>query len=267
VADASDVAALDRRVKQLTALAARAEEQQVVAVLREVTVFQGEIRAMVAQLDGGFVGFALDVERRAAVLAEVVAGLIGDGLPAAVARGVELVDAPLAAARVELTPGRLSARLLADQRRPAVKALVDRHVADLRGRVTAAGLRVATGVEDPAGAAKAVGRKLGGSAVFGRPASMLAAVARTETATITGEATHERMVEVAEARPDVRKRWVQQDRDARPSHHRVELATMGGIPLEARFAVAGVRVRMPRERSLPAGERVNCRCRVVPVLT
>lgn len=116
----------------------------------------------------------------------------------------------------------------------------------------------------------AIGRKLGDDAsVFGTVQKRAEVITMTEVNRINQMATTDRLKQAVGQVPDLKKRWIHSHVGIpRPGHlilHNVTIA-----PVE-QFELLGQDGKMylvdgPYDAVLPAGEVVNCRCKVIPVV-
>lgn len=122
-----------------------------------------------------------------------------------------------------------------------------------------------------------IGRNLTSASVFGTIATRAEMIARTEVSRVRNMAAYDQASELAQRHPQLRKRWVHsigspgfskhQRSHSRPNHIALHAATEADpLPMDALFDLGnGITAMYPHDPALPAGEAVNCRCRLLLV--
>jgi uncharacterized protein with gpF-like domain len=116
---------------------------------------------------------------------------------------------------------------------------------------------------------EAIGRKLDSASVFGTIAKRAQVILKTEVNRINQMATADRLKQVSIQVQDLKKRWIHSHIGIpRPGHLMLHLVT---IEVKEKFELLGADgkiyyVDSPFDPVLPAGEVVNCRCKVIPVV-
>jgi len=114
-----------------------------------------------------------------------------------------------------------------------------------------------------------IGTNLKDSSIFSSIAQRAETIYKTEVNRIANLATDERLKQAAGQIPDIQKRWVHSHVGIpRAGHLLLDNVT---IPADEQFTLMGrdgktYLIDMPHDPSLPAGETVNCRCQIVPVV-
>lgn len=116
---------------------------------------------------------------------------------------------------------------------------------------------------------KAIGSNLTDASVFGTIAKRASIIYQTELKRIQNQSTIDRMKQVKGQVPDMAKRWIHSHLGIpRPYHLMLDGIT---IEMNEKFSIRGrdgvtYEVDAPHDASLPAGEVVNCKCIVIPVV-
>lgn len=270
MATAAEVRRLERRVNDLITRAGVAEDAASRAMLREVDAFRVDLRDLIGS-DRTFADLAKRIDSRASTLRTTLERITDTAITDAAEAGLELVDAPLTDAAVDLGP-RTALRVadLAEDHHLHARNLIRDHTARIGDKSRALALRARAVPDGIPSALKAVGDALTDPHTILRgPANYLAAAARTTTATATSDASHQRMLELDAHIPDLRKRWVVGSvrKGHRAGHRTIAATTAAGIPLDRPYRVGGFAVQYPRDAALPPREVVNCRCHSVVHLT
>lgn len=114
---------------------------------------------------------------------------------------------------------------------------------------------------------EAIGRKLDSSSVFGTIAKRAEVIAMTEVNRINQMSTADRMKQAINQVPDLQKRWIHSHVGIpRPGHLALHDVTIGATKQFALLGKDGTvyHVDGPFDPVLPAGEVVNCRCKIIP---
>jgi hypothetical protein len=116
---------------------------------------------------------------------------------------------------------------------------------------------------------EAIGRKLDSASVFGTIARRAEVILKTEVNRINQMATADRLKQVSIQVQDLKKRWIHSHVGIpRPGHLMLHLVT---IDVKEKFELLGADGQIyyvdgPYDPILPAGEIVECKCKVIPVL-
>ena len=152
--------------------------------------------------------------------------------------------------------------------------LVQGATADLRRRINAEIVAGVVGAKTPQDVAMAIGRNLTDPNHFRTILNRARAITVTELgrAQALGTQAAQQRLAADLGEDEVRKRWLNAHLPgARESHIAAESryspeGSIGPIPIDAQFVVAGRAALYPRDPSLPASESVNCHCVSLTVL-
>lgn len=188
--------------------------------------------------------------------------------------GSELVIGPLEAAGVQLDmgPAGLSgeaAMMLSTFRADLVQGITD----EARRRISGEVASVVGGAKTPFEAMTAVGRNLTERNHFTTIAARARAIVTTEIGRAQAISTQGEMRRLQQTEiPELRKRWLSSHvRDFRQTHLDAENryrvgGSVGPIPVDEPYHIAGIPAMYPRDPSLPPRESVHCHCHSIPVL-
>lgn len=253
-------------INRLLNAAEAAEDLLVGDVIAELGRLQGDIRQLLIDEAGTpYAKVLTELDRRVAVRAAALTERLSAGITSAADLGVGLVDGALSAADVAAVTEISPAQRVASRVTTHATRLVYRAADLVRIGTSHQLLLIDAGDLDLAGALQAVGSDLAGSRVFGRPAATVASIARTEAGSAHGAGHQLRLEQAAQLYDGLAKRWISlHGPTARPRHEVVE--SRGAIPADATFVVGRYRATHPRGPGLPGVEKLNCRCRAIPVL-
>lgn len=116
---------------------------------------------------------------------------------------------------------------------------------------------------------EAIGRKLDSASVFGTIARRAEVIVKTEVNRINQMATADRLKQVSGQVTDLKKRWIHSHVGIpRPGHLLLHLVTIG---VKEKFELLGADGQIyyvdgPYDPILPAGDVVNCKCKIIPVV-
>ncbi len=183
-------------------------------------------------------------------------------------RGIRVVDEAIRGAQLTVAMPYLSETVL-DQAKEFRAELVTNLTNDTRSKVTEELQLAVLGQKPESDVVKAVGKNLRDPSIFGSVWARAQVIYNTEMARMQNVATERRLTQAAERHPGMKKRWLH----SHLGQWRINHALMDGvtIPAKANFELTGrdkrvYKVPGPHDAALPAGETVNCRCTVVPVM-
>ena len=142
---------------------------------------------------------------------------------------------------------------------------------DMRKRISAEISGVAAGAATPFDAAGRIGRNLTDRNHFSTIAHRAQAIVVTETGRAMSLGAQGQLEAQAEAVPGLRKRWINAHLPgARETHLAAERryaigGSVGPIPVDEPYIIAGFKAMYPIDPSLPPRESVSCHCVSVPV--
>lgn len=142
---------------------------------------------------------------------------------------------------------------------------------ELGSRLKSTVRRATIGITDPFEAVKQVARTIRDPKTFGTAEARAEAIVRTETNRTFSLAASKRM-EQAEARlgTTLKKAWLDAgDHRVRPAHREAArtYSVKGAIPTKEAFIVDGEELMFPLDPRGSAANTINCRCRLLPVVS
>ncbi len=187
--------------------------------------------------------------------------------------GEDLAGKPIEAGLPNISIGSLGPttdqlRILAQFRTDLVAGTT----AELRKRIRNEVAGVAVGARSFNDAAKAIGANLTDLNHFSTMMHRARAIMVTEIGRAQALATQSAQERAAEVVPNLRKRWLNAHLPgARATHLAAEAryaenGTIGPIPVDAPFSIAGIGAMYPHDPSLPARESVHCHCVSISVV-
>jgi hypothetical protein len=181
-----------------------------------------------------------------------------DGLTQSWRAGADLVDAPLAAAGVELSLVHLDEAALGAMRvfmTDKIKGVS----ADVVNKINSELANVMLGMQSPFEATQKVQALMDGGG-----ARRVQAIVRTELGRAWSTATQARMGQAAAHLPGLKKQWRRSGkRLARHAHEAID----GQIrEVDEPFLVGDIKIMYPRDPKAPADETINCGCMSLPIM-
>ena len=185
---------------------------------------------------------------------------IAGGSQQAFANGAAVVDKVIADTPLILKMPVLGEKLL-DQAAAFNADLVTNLTGEIRAKINTEVQLGVLGAKNPADIRKAIGTNLKDKSIFKTIADRAETITRTEVGRVYSMATDERMKQVAEIEPGVRKFWI-----ATPGPRTRDSHVAAGnkytednpIPVDEYFVVGGAKLRFPRDPAGPAEETINC---------
>ncbi len=244
---------------------ARIQAEAQAETLRVLKLAQTDILAQLAAAPSDWALYHLtalkgEIARAIATMEAGVDRAIGDGLARAWAAGVQLVDAPLAAAGIDLTGAlraidtrRLDAMqaFCTDRIKGIATTLIDR----INGELGIAMIGGRTPFEAATAVADAL--KVGG-------VNRAVTIVQTEIGAAFSAATQARQEQAQEMLPGLRKQW----RRSGKVHSRLthDLADGQIKKPDEPFRVGGGRIMFPRDPKAPPKDRIRCGCTSLPFM-
>ena len=114
-----------------------------------------------------------------------------------------------------------------------------------------------------------IGKNLDDPSIFGTVAKRAQVIFQTEVKRIQNISTHDRIIQAKQQVGDMGKKWIHSHVGVpRPGHLMLDGVI---IPADEQFELVGADgeiyyVDHPHDPDLPAGEVINCRCQIVPVV-
>jgi hypothetical protein len=202
------------------------------------------------------------------IFQEKLAPILSDNQRKLFIKGIQLVDKALEAGNI-----RAAMPYLSEQKLQALNRYGAEHIKGLtdfaRTKITQEIDLAVLGQKPQQQVIDAIGKKLDSSSVFGTIAKRADVILQTEVNRINQMATADRLKQAGGQVTDLKKRWIHSHVGIpRPGHLALHLTT---IPVNERFELLGgdgrvYNVEGPFDPLLPAGEVVNCRCKIIPVV-
>jgi hypothetical protein len=183
-------------------------------------------------------------------------------------KGIQVVDKYLESGKLNLAAPYLSEHKL-DMLKSYSADLVTGIMDDAKKRIGTEISMGALGQKSREDIISAIGNNLDDSSVFGTIARRAQVIYQTETKRVQNIATNDRLKQASTQIHDLRKRWLHSHIGIpRPYHLLMDRKT---IPVNEPFILRGAdgityEIMEPHDPILPAGETINCRCVISPVV-
>jgi hypothetical protein len=250
-----------RRIRAGVAIQVATREE----ILRLLQLAALDIKATLAGVPSDFEAWRLpqlqaEVRRAIGAIEGQMSDSLAGGLDQSWVEGQALLDAPLAAAGVDIVPhlAALDTGVLMAMRSFTTDRIRDISTTAIN-KVNAEIAFAAIGTQTPFEAAQKVEAIIGGSG------ERAASIVRTELGTAYTMATQARMEQAAPMLPGLKKQW----RRSGKLHPRLSHDAIDGQvqPVDQPFILArGITLMHPRDPKAPIGERINCGCSQLPYM-
>lgn len=183
-------------------------------------------------------------------------------------KGIQVVDVAVTASDLKLAVPYLSESTLAQVQEYSATLIT--HLTDYaRNRITQELDLAVLGQKPQTEVVRAIGKNLKDASVFGTIARRAETIFRTEVNRVQNLAAAQRIKQVSQVVPDLKKQWMHSHQGApRPNHLLLDAMV---VDADGRFTLKGedgreYKIFAPHDPILPAGEVVNCRCEAIPVV-
>jgi hypothetical protein len=183
-------------------------------------------------------------------------------------KGIQIVDNAVSGADLRVAVPYLSEQTLA-QVQSYSATLITNITEEIRSRITQELDLAVLGQKRQLDVVRAIGQNLKDPSIFRTIARRAETIFRTEVNRVQNISAAQRIKQVAQIVPDLKKQWMHSHQGApRPNH----LALDGTqVDSNGRFELKGedgriYKIFAPHDPILPAREVVNCRCQAIPVV-